>query len=217
MRILALDAALARCSVALVENGVVLASRMAASGRGQQAVLAVMVADILAETTPGDAFDAVAVTIGPGSFTGLRSAMSLAHGLGATGCPVIGVTVAEALAEAVGPTDGRALWIAIDSRRGRVFLDIGGLVRPVQLDDLPTPSGKISVAGDAAIAVAAMLSERGCDVCLTDALLPDAVHVAAVGLRRLSGALPPLEAMPLYVDAPEAKLPAGGIRPHPLP
>lgn len=217
MRILALDAALARCSVALVEDGVVLASRMAASGRGQQAMLALMVADILADTIPGDAFDAVAVTVGPGSFTGLRSAMSLAHGLAAVGCPVVGVTVAEALAEAVGPTDGRALWTAIDSRRDRVFLDIDGQVRPVQLADLPMPHAPVAIAGDAAIAVAAMLAGRGCDVRLTDARLPEAVHVAAVGLRRLSGALPPLEAMPLYVDAPEAKLPAGGIRPHPLP
>jgi hypothetical protein len=52
---------------------------------------------------------------------------------------------------------------------------------------------------------------------LTDARLPHAEHVAAVGARRLRGELPPLEAMPLYIDPPEAKLPAGGLRPPPSP
>jgi hypothetical protein len=50
---------------------------------------------------------------------------------------------------------------------------------------------------------------------LTDARLPDAVAVARVGARRLAGVLPPLAAQPLYVDPPEAKLPAGGLRPPP--
>ena len=40
--------------------------------------------------------------------------------------------------------------------------------------------------------------------------------VAAAGLRRHAGLLPPLAALPLYVDAPEAKLPAGGLRPLPV-
>lgn len=215
MRILALDAALARCSVALVEDGVVLASRAAASGRGQSAVLAPMAAEVMAALPKGGRLDAVAVTVGPGSFTGLRTAIALAHGLGAQGCPVLGVTVAEALAQAVGPLPGRVLWTAIDSRRGRVFLDIGGVVRPVELTALPRPEGPIAIAGDAAVIVAATLAAQGFDVRLTDQRLPDAACVAAVGALRLAGALAPLEAQPLYVDPPEAKLPAGGLRPPP--
>ena len=214
MRILALDAALARCSVALVYGDVVVSHRWAPSGRGQSAVLAPMVADVL---SAGDGFDAVAVTVGPGSFTGLRSAIALAHGLGAGGRPVIGVTVAEALAQAVGELGGRTLWTAIDSHRGRVFLDIGGVVRAFALDELPRPDGRLAVCGDAAIAVASRLLSVGWDARLTDVRLPDAVHVAAVASRRLAGRLPPLAAQPLYVDPPEAALPAGGLRPPPRP
>ena len=212
MRILALDAALARCSVALVRDGVVVSSLVSGMGRGQQGLLASMVERVLVGA-PG--FDAVAVTVGPGSFTGLRTAISLAHGLAASGCPLVGVTVAEALASAVGALHGRTLWTVIDSRRGRVFLDVDGVVRAVGIDALPRPGGPVAVAGDAAVTVAARLAGLGFDVRLTDARWPLALDVAAVGLRRLEGLLPPLLVQPVYVDAPEAKLPAGGLRPVP--
>jgi hypothetical protein len=50
---------------------------------------------------------------------------------------------------------------------------------------------------------------------LTSARLPSPRHVAALGVRRAAGALAALAAVPLYVDAPEARLPAGGLRPPP--
>lgn len=217
MRILALDAALSRCSVSLVQDGTVLATRSAVSGRGQSAVLAPMVEAVLLALPEGSALDAVAVTVGPGSFTGLRTAIALAHGLGAAGCPVIGVTVAEALAQAAGDVGERTLWVAIDSRRDRIFLDIGGMLRPIPLTDLPTPATPLAIAGDAAVMVASVLAERGFDIHLTDIREVDATDVAAVAQRRIAGILPPLEAQPLYVDPPEAKLPAGGLRPSPVP
>ncbi len=215
MHILALDAALASCSVALVMDGAPVASRAEAASRGQQSILAPMAEAVLRSLPPGVALDAVAVTIGPGSFTGLRSAIARAHGLAAGICPVIGVTVAEALAEEV-RADGRTLWTAIDNRRGRVFLEIAGHLQAFQLTALPTPDGPVAIAGDAAIAVAAQLAGRGYDVRLTNARLPHAVAVAGVALRRLTGELPPCAAIPIYVDAPEAKLPAGGLRPPPV-
>jgi tRNA threonylcarbamoyladenosine biosynthesis protein TsaB len=216
MQILALDAALASCSVALVVDGALVASCAEAATRGQQSILAPMAKAVLQSQTPGVRLDAVGVTIGPGSFTGLRSAIALAHGLAAGICPVVGVTVAEALAEMVGALNGRTLWTVIDNRRGRVFLDIAGHLQACQLTDLPTPEGPVAIAGDAAIAVAAMLAGQGHDVMLTHARLPHAVAVAGVARRRLMGELQACEAMPIYVDAPEAKLPAGGLRPHPV-
>jgi tRNA threonylcarbamoyl adenosine modification protein YeaZ len=165
----------------------------------------------------GRGFDAVAVTVGPGSFTGLRAAMSLAHGLAAAGVPLVGVTVAEALAEQVVDLGGRSLWVAIDTRRGRVFLDRDGGLRAVELPDLPLPVGPVAVAGDAAIIVCATLAARGVDVRLTDARLPHARYVALAAQRRLDSGLALREVQPVYVDPPEAKLPAGGLRPAPAP
>ena len=217
MRILTLDAALAQCCAAMVANGAVLAQRVAASGRGQAGVLAEQVQAVLAGsgTAPLD-LAAVAVTVGPGSFTGLRAALALAHGLAqGIGCPVVGVTVAEAVTAALTPRPGQVIWTAIDSKRGRVFLDTGSGMRATDMADLPRPAGPVLVAGDAAVLVAEWLAARGDDAEASAERLPHPLAIAAVALARLAGRLPPLAAQPLYVDPPEAKLPAGGLRPAP--
>jgi tRNA threonylcarbamoyladenosine biosynthesis protein TsaB len=217
MLMLGIDAALSRASVALVRDGTVLAERSAAGGRGQAAALAPMVASVLNEVdVAASSLDGIAVTVGPGSFTGIRAALALAHGLAlAAGRPIVGVTVAEALATAL-PPGSRAIWCAIDSRRGRVFLDTGAAARAVLLGELPHVAGPVAVTGDAAVAMAARLAARGDDVLLSDARIPHAANVARIGARRLTGDLPPLAAQPLYIDPPEAKLPAGGLRPAPV-
>ena len=71
------------------------------------------------------------------------------------------------------------------------------------------------MAGDAATSVAARLAARDADVMLTDARLPLVRHVAVVAEQRLTGHAAAAAAQPLYVDPPEARLPAGGLRPPP--
>jgi tRNA threonylcarbamoyl adenosine modification protein YeaZ len=218
MLILALDAALARCSAVVMADGQVAAERQQQTGgRDHAAVLAPMADDVL--RTAGCAaagLNGVAVVVGPGSFTGLRAAIALAQGIAlAAGCPAVGVTVGEALAAGLPPLPGWALWVAIDSRRGRIFLDRNGTIQSLALSELPAPTERLAVAGDAAIEVAARLAARGATVMLTDARTPHARDVAMVGERRLKGELPPLPAQPLYIDPPEARLPQGGLRPPP--
>jgi len=202
--ILTLDAALAGCSAGVVGPDVVLAERFAAGSRGQLAGLPAMVQAALEQAgiKPAD-LTMIAVTIGPGSFTGIRAALALAHGIGlAAGVPVVGVTVGEALA---GPDDGRAQWIAIDSRRGRIFLERGADVATVALDALPYPWGPVSLAGDAAGAVASRLAARGVDVLLRPERLPAPFGIAAAARRRTAVGPDTRPAQPLYVDPPEAR------------
>ncbi len=213
MLILTLDAAGAVASVGLWDDGV-LAVRHDPGGHGQAGRLPAMVAEIL--VTGGisaSALGAVAVTVGPGSFTGLRTAISLAHGIAmAAEIPLLPVTIADALAAVLPHLGHRALWVALESRRGKVFLDGGDGPVATDLASLPRPAGAVAVAGDAAVAVAARWAEAGVDVMLSDARHPRPQDIARAALARIPGTLPPL---PLYVDPPEARA-ATGLRPAPL-
>ena len=214
--ILALDAALAGCSAALVEGGRVLAARAAQGDRGHAALLPPMVEAVLNEArVAATALDAVAAVVGPGGFTGIRAALALAEGLAlGAGRPAIGVTTGEALAAAL-PLGPRAIWAVIDNRRGRVMLErfppgslrAEGVPEVVAEAELPRPGGPVAVVGDAAPSVAARLAARGVDALLGEARLPSAIAAARVAALRLEGALPPLAARPLYVEPPAVRRP----------
>jgi tRNA threonylcarbamoyl adenosine modification protein YeaZ len=215
-RILAIASASEGCAVAMVQGEAVLAASRTGPERGLPERIPVLVAALMAQAGLPDL---VAVVVGPGSFTGLRAGMAVAHGvaLGA-GVAVVGVSVTEALADSLPHLGGRVLWVASHARTGRVFLDRGAgePIASVELSRLPATRERIAVAGDAAIEVAGALAGRDTDVMLTSAKTPLPRHVALVAARRLAGELPALEAVPLYIDAPEAKLPSGGLRPAPV-
>jgi tRNA threonylcarbamoyl adenosine modification protein YeaZ len=161
--------------------------------------------------------DLIAVTVGPGSFTGIRAGLALAHGIGlALAVPVIGVTVGEAIADAFPHLGERVLWTVTDSRRGHVFLEHTGEIVSLAVESLPAPAGKVAIAGGAAAHVAARLAAAGANVMLTDARYPLPRHIALVAARRHAGTLPPRPARPLYVDPPEARPQAVGVRPPPM-
>ena len=212
--ILAIDAAGARAGVAILdEAGGLRGRRIAEAKTGLTEILPQLLEDCLAEAsiTP----QAVAVSIGPGSFTGLRNAIALAQGYAAAaGLPLLGVPVAEAFAAAF-PVLHRPLWVAIRARRDRLFILRDGTAHAYADADIPRSRTPIALAGDAAGEVAARLAAAGHDVLLTNARLLDPVWVARAALARAEAGLP-LAAQPIYVDPPEAKLPAGGLRPQPV-
>ena len=215
---LVLDAASGSCLVAVVNAAGVLAeSRDAERGAATERLASLVAAALAAAGLTAKDLGGVAVTVGPGSFTGLRAALSLAHGIAlGAGLALVAVTLAEALRASLPQCDGRPVWIAMDSRRGRVFLDRDGHVEPFAPEHLPSPAGPIAIAGDAAGLVAAQLSASGGDVLTCAHPLASASGIVAAALLRLAGRLPPLPALPLYVDPPEAKLPASGLRPAPV-
>jgi tRNA threonylcarbamoyladenosine biosynthesis protein TsaB len=214
---------MARCSVGVSVAGEMVASAMQDVARGHAAILPPMAAAALCDAgLAADDLDAVIATVGPGSFTGLRAALSLAHGLAlGAGCPVVGVTVGEALAEAVADRlpaglAGRMVWSAINQQRGQVFLETADGVHTTALAALPRPAGPVAVAGDAAQAVACRLAARGTNVMLTRFRLPAPADIARVGARRLAGEIAARAAQPLYVDPPATRLPATPPRPPPV-
>jgi tRNA threonylcarbamoyl adenosine modification protein YeaZ len=215
MRVLGIFSAYGGASAAILEDGDLLSQGRLTEERGLAASLPALLERVLDKA--GRSLDLVAVATGPGSFTGLRAGIAVASGIGlALSVPVSGITVAEALSEGLTRLDGRTLWVAIEARRGRLFLDTGGGPYGTPNDRLPRPPGRIAVAGSAANFVAGALAARGADVMLTSAPGALAEAVARAALRRNRLGHEPRRALPLYVDAPEAKLPAAGLRPPPL-
>jgi tRNA threonylcarbamoyladenosine biosynthesis protein TsaB len=214
-RVLAISSAYGGCTAAILDDGHTGAHGQIDAEMGLAAALPALIERLLAKAAAAPHL--VAVAVGPGSFTGLRAGISVAAGVGlGFGIPTVGVTVAEALAESLKDIGQRTLWTAIEARRGRVFIEAGDGFAGYATNAIPPAKGRVAVCGNAANLVAATLAARGTDVMLTDARRPGPAAVARVALRRLAGNLPPLDAVPLYVDAPEAKLPAGGLRPAPV-
>ncbi|MCQ8279168.1 tRNA (adenosine(37)-N6)-threonylcarbamoyltransferase complex dimerization subunit type 1 TsaB [Acetobacteraceae bacterium KSS8] len=213
MLILALDGASASgAGFGLVRNGpdgLSLLRERRETGQGAAVRLPALLSAAL-DRKP----DLIAAIVGPGSFTGLRATLALAHGLAAgTGAEVIGVSVGEALAPAL-LAFGTAtpLWCVSQARRDRVFIEAiagdGRVAAPVSvtLEALPDPGGAPVLAGDAAAVVGAILAGRGIGWTPGPSVAAP-VAIAAAALRRRDGMLSPRDAQPLYVDPPEAKLP----------
>ena len=215
VRILALESSLARPSAAVLEDARVLAQ--ASGPAGSTARLAMLARSALEEARVRQGeLDAVAACVGPGSFTGIRIGLALAHGIGlATGVPVVGVSVGEALAAAITARRDRPLWVVIETRRaGTVFLERNGEAVSLAPDMIPLPAGPIVLTGDAAAKIAPRLAARGADVELAEVAVPDACAVGRAALASGSDGWRARNAVPLYVDPPAAMVPAP-VRPPP--
>lgn len=213
MKLLAADTALGACSVAVIDDARILAHRCELMDRGHAEALAPMVDDAMREAAIAfNAIERLAVTTGPGTFTGQRVGLAFMRGLHvALHVPLIGITTLAAMAEAAKKEAGLACAIALhDARRDEVYLEIEGVMPPtvmlfdqavIALRDLPGDD-PIALAGTAASRICEALSKR---FAVSPVRQPDALWVARLALRAEAADLPP---RPLYLRAPDAKLPA---------
>lgn len=227
IRVLGLDAATDACSAALLVDGRVAGRRFAVIGRGHAEALMPMVEGALADadTAYGD-IDLIAVTVGPGAFTGIRIGLAAARGLAlALNRPCFGVTTLESIAWAV-PERMRApaLLVAIESKRADVFAqlfatDLVPIAPPAALPPERLPAmitglsagNSISLAGDGAERAERALVAAGFAVHLADAPRhPDAASVAALAAERWRTLGRPVDIAsprPLYLRAPDTTVP----------
>jgi len=147
----------------------------------------------------------IGVTVGPGSFTGLRIGLAAARALAlARRIPIAGVTTADLLAAMVPPElyRERRLLIAIDSKRDDLFIQADGEIRALTPEAaLDWQSGPLLVAGDAAEQFRGLRDDLE-----ILPLLPDAAPLAELAARRWreGAALAP---HPLYLRPPDVALP----------
>ena len=213
MKILAVDTALGACSAAVLDDDAVLARRFVAMERGHAEALAPMVAEVMGEAQIGfESLDRLAVTVGPGTFTGQRVGLAFMRGLRvALKKPLTGVTSLAAMAQqAIAQTGAGHAAVLHDAHRGEIYLEIDGdgpcLIRfEDSVPLLHQVNGTLALAGTAAPRMVTILHTEGLTPLLTNIIAPDALWVA-----RLAAKLEPLESAPrpLYLRPPDAKLPA---------
>jgi tRNA threonylcarbamoyladenosine biosynthesis protein TsaB len=222
MLMLAADTALGACSVAVLDSHRVVAHRFETMERGHAEILAPMVEAAMKDAGIGfDRLDQLAVTTGPGTFTGQRVGLALMRALRlALRIPLVGVTTLEAMAEAAMAATGSAKAAAIhDARRREAYLLLRdgatNRMEPVvmgfaQAVDCIRAFGTCALAGTGAGAAASAL---GGDFPLSAIRQPDALWVARLAAARLAaGWSPQPEEVPgpLYLRAPDVKLPGAG-------
>lgn len=221
MRILALDTALGACSVAVLEDARVRAHIWQEMERGHAEALAPMVQAAMQQSGIEFAdIDRLAVTTGPGTFTGQRVGLAFARGLRvALKKPLVGLTTLEVIAAAASAESGIAsVAVVHDARRGEVYLEIveDGLsvFAPAVLtaQDAASAIAKhlsnktFVLAGTAAAQIAEGLAALHIKVSVSTIRQPDALWLARLAAQAIPGDTAPA---PLYLRAPDAKLPAG--------
>lgn len=203
MRILAIETATEACSVALFDNGALLDARHEVLGRGHAERLVPMIAEL---PDKGRA-DEIRVSLGPGSFTGVRIGLAVARALGIAwharvrGYPTLALVAAMARGDS-----GRSVSVCMTGGHGEWF------VQDFAPDGLPlAPVGSFPPAEAATRPLGEVLAGSKADELGNLAghapgpvRLPDARHVPT-----LLGSLLRDDLAPLYGRAPDARLPGG--------
>jgi tRNA threonylcarbamoyladenosine biosynthesis protein TsaB len=224
VNLLAFDCAVSGASAAVLRDGGLRAERVHEGARGQAERLVPLLEEALAAAGLGYAdLDALAVTVGPGSFTGIRVGLATARGLMlATGLPCAAATTLEVLAAAAGPpAPGEAVTAAVDSRRGDLFVQAFGADLVPLCDAVGEPpeaaarrlarlGARLVLVGDAAGALAAALAGAGVAASRPDVPeVPRAAALARLCAGRAASRDPPA---PVYLRPPDA-VPAAPLRP----
>ena len=214
MLVLAIDTALSACSAAVYDakRGEFLAAESLAMVRGHAEALLPLVARVMQEAqTRFVDLHRIAVTTGPGSFTGLRVGISAARAIAlATGRPAIGVTTLEAYAAPYLGSGEGTVTVAIDARHRHVYLQvfaadgetlvaarIAGLAEAVA-----AAKGAARVIGSGAPLIAAAWPAGDPPPLFDPREAPDIGWVARLGACAAKSSTPP---KPLYLRAPDAR------------
>jgi tRNA threonylcarbamoyl adenosine modification protein YeaZ len=217
MRVLAIDTALDACSAAVLDmsRGGVTASETLALNRGHAEALMPLIARVMDRAEIEFAqLDRIAVTTGPGSFTGLRVGISATRAIAlAAGKPAIGLsTLAGFAAPLIAEDDSTNVVAVVDARHNHVYLQVFGtggrtLVAPriATLRDAvrAAVTGPTRVIGSAASLLAAAWPKGTEPPLLVDPRgAPDITWIARLGAASAEGYGPP---RPLYLRAPDAQ------------
>lgn len=228
-RVLAIDTALGACAVCVMEAGrpLPIALDIEEMTTGQAEALMPMVQRVMGQVEGGFAsLSRIAVTVGPGSFTGLRIGIAAARAIGlATGVPVVGVSTLSAYAAPlINPQESGVIAVGIDARHGALFFQaFTAAGRTIVLPRVISAkeagraigSGPVLLAGSGAAALATEAMALGLKASIADLRpAPDITWIARLGLAADPANAPP---KPLYLRAPSAAPQEGRAVPRQAP
>jgi tRNA threonylcarbamoyl adenosine modification protein YeaZ len=217
MRVLAIDTALEACSAAVLDTvrAEIVAAESRVMARGHAEALIPMIGRVMAASRiEFNELDRIAVTVGPGSFTGLRVGIAAARGIAlAAGKPAIGLTTLSGYAAPhIAADDTRSVAAVIDARHEHVYLQVFGpggrtvvapRIAPLREAVLAALTGSARIVGSAADLIAgswprtqpapALVDQRGA---------PDVDWIARLGAAAPDPHAPP---KPLYLRPPDAQ------------
>jgi len=215
MRILAIDTALEACSAALLDGDTVVAEETQEMARGHAEALMPMLARLRENAAfYFNVIDRIAVTVGPGSFTGLRVGIAAARGIAlAAGKPAVGITTLEALAAPLIASDASSPVVSvIDARHNHVYLQAFGTdgddlvsARVVSVPgalELIVPLRPRLVGNAAKLLAAAWPADQPAPAAVNQQAAPQIDWVGRLGQLAETGAAPP---KPFYLKAPDAQ------------
>jgi tRNA threonylcarbamoyl adenosine modification protein YeaZ len=216
MRVLAIDCALDACAAAVLDShtGGIIASETRAMVRGHAEALMPLIARVMSNAEiEFRELGRIAVTVGPGSFTGLRVGISAARGIAlAAGKPAVGVTTLASLAAPhIADDDAIPVVAAIDARHDHVYLQVfgrgGRTLLPPRIAPLreavQAASGPARIVGSAADLIArAWPRDEPPPAKVDQRAAPDIVWIARLGAVSSETEGPP---KPLYLRAPDAQ------------
>lgn len=210
MKLLAIDTATERCSVALIVDECVV-ERAAETPRGHADLVLPMVEEVLAEAgLTLRQLDGLAYGRGPGAFTGVRIAVGVAQGL-AYGAQLatVGISDLAAVAQQFAVTGARIL-VCMDARMnevywGRFATTPGGLVQATVPERVDRPeavdAGDATVFAGTGFGAYPQLAARRAGVAVHKAVLPHAREIAQLAVPQLRAGRgePPEQAQPVYL------------------
>ena len=217
MRVLAIDTALEACSAAVLDTirAEIVAAESRVMARGHAEALIPMIGRVMAASRiEFNDLDRIAVTVGPGSFTGLRVGIAAARGIAlAAGKPAIGLTTLSGYAAPhIAADDTRSVAAVIDARHEHVYLQVFGpggrtvvppRIAPLREAMLAALTGSARIVGSAADLIAASWPRTQPPPALVDQRgAPDIDWIARLGAAAGDPHGPP---KPLYLRPPDAQ------------